>query len=218
MTDVPALDPDAVLWSEPLDARRDAPLLVLLHGYGSHEHDLGGLIPHLPDAFAFAAVRAPLAPRWPTPGYAWYAIENLDAHDPDLVSSAASRFVEWVDAVAPGRTIGLLGFSQGAVVALQALRLRPERFAFVVNLAGYATPGELAGDEQLAVLRPPVFWGRGSRDEVIPAQLVVHTTHWLPAHSELSGRVYPELAHSVSEQELADVRTFLEKQLAALGQ
>ena len=40
-----------------------------------------------------------------------------------------------------------------------------------------------------------------------------HTTEWLPGHSDLSGRVYPGLTHSVSEQEVADVRTFLQKRL-----
>ena len=43
---------------------------------------------------------------------------------------------------------------------------------------------------------------------------MTHTTQWLPEHVDLSGRVYPGLTHSVSEQELDDVRVFLEKQLA----
>jgi phospholipase/carboxylesterase len=62
-----------------------------------------------------------------------------------------------------------------------------------------------------------VFWGRGTHDDVIPPFLVEHTTEWLPRHAELSGRVYSGLTHSVSEQELADVRVFLEKRLADLG-
>ena len=113
--------------------------------------------------------------------------------------------------------VGLLGFSQGAAVALQAMRLRPERFAFAVNLSGYATPGELPGDAALAERRPPVFWGRGTSDDVIPPVLVEHTVTWLPEHMDLSGRVYPGLTHSVSEPELDDVRVFLEKRLADLA-
>ncbi len=38
---------------------------------------------------------------------------------------------------------------------------------------------------------------------------------WLPEHATLSGRVYAGLTHSVSQEELDDVRVFLEKQLAA---
>jgi len=217
MAEIPALDENAALWSaEPAD-RGGRPVLVLLHGYGADERDLFGLVPYLPPEFVVAAVRAPLSPPFPAPGYSWYPIEGLDGRDVVHVTDAASRLIDWLDLVAPAATVGLLGFSQGAAVALQAMRLHPERFAFAVNLSGYATPGALPGDEALAQRRPPVFWGRGTRDDVIPPFLVEHTVAWLPEHAELSGRVYPGLTHSVSEQELDDVRTFLEKQLDGLA-
>ncbi|MEV8368729.1 alpha/beta hydrolase-fold protein [Microbacterium sp. NPDC064584] len=209
------LDPDAVLWSADAADRAGRPLLVLLHGYGADERDLFGLVPYLPPAFAVAAVRAPLTPPFPAPGHSWYPIEGLQNRDPRHVTDAASALIAWLDGTAPGVDVGLLGFSQGAAVALQAMRLQPERFAFAVTLSGYVTPGELPGDTALAERRPPVFWGRGTRDDVIPAFLVEHTVAWLPEHAELSGRVYPGLTHSVSEGELDDVRVFLEKQLEA---
>lgn len=217
MSEMVAVDADAVLWSAPVDERAGRPVLVLLHGYGSDERDLFALVPFLPEAFVVAAVRAPLSPPFPTPGWSWYPIEGLDAPGADAVTTAARSLIAWIDAaVAPAdTTIGLLGFSQGAAVALQALRLQPERFAFVVNLAGYVDGGDLPTDELLAEVRPPVFWGRGARDEVIPAARVEHTIQWLPDHVELSGRVYAGLTHSVSQEELDDVRAFLEKQLAA---
>jgi phospholipase/carboxylesterase len=211
---IPALDDTAALWSAEPAERRGRPLLVLLHGYGADERDLFGLAPYLPPEFAVAAVRAPLTPPFPAPGYSWYPIEGLSGRDPQHVTDAASRLLEWLDAVGPTGPVGLLGFSQGAAVALQAMRLAPARFAFAVNLSGYATPGTMDGDAALAERRPPVFWGRGTRDDVIPAFLVEHTVAWLPEHADLSGRVYAGLTHSVSEQELADVRVFLEKQLA----
>lgn len=211
------IDPDVVLWSADAAEREGRPLLVLLHGYGSDERDLFGLVPHLPDGFAVAAVRAPLSPPWPAPGYSWYPIEGLDGRDPAAVTAVASELVAWVDAVAPGIPVGLAGFSQGGAVALQALRVTPERFAFAVNLSGYAAAGALPGDAALAERRPPAFWGRGTHDEVIPEPLVAHTVEWLPTHVELSGRVYPGLGHSVSQQELSDVHAFLAKRLEELG-
>lgn len=215
MNDADPLDDSAVLWSD--GERRGRPLLVLLHGYGSDERDLFGLVPHLPPAFAMAAVRAPLSPPWPSPGYSWYPIEGLDGRSADPTTHAAARLIAWIDAHTDAETVGLLGFSQGAAVALQALRLQPERFGFVVNLSGYATPGHLDGDDVLAELRPPVFWGRGTADTVIPAPLVAHTTEWLPGHSDLSGRVYPGLGHSVSAEELRDIHQFLELRLRDPG-
>ncbi len=204
-----------MLWSGDPAGR---PLLVLLHGYGADEHDLFALTPHLPSEFAVAALRAPLEPPFPTPGRSWYPIEGLESRDPVHVTRAAEAVLAWLEIVAGEATaVGLLGFSQGGAVALQALRLDPERIAFVANLSGYAMPGELPRDADLTELRPPVFWGRGVLDEVIPMQLVLHTTDWLPGHSDLVGRIYPNLRHAVSEQELADVRVFLEKQLDVPG-
>lgn len=209
------LDPDVVRWSVPAPERTGRPLLVLLHGYGSDENDLFNLVPYLPVEFVIAAVRAPLAAPWPMPGNAWYPIDSLSRED--AVTEAAERFIAWLDDHTDAAHVGLLGFSQGAAVALQALRIRPERFAFAVNLSGYVSPGALPRDAELAERKPPVFWGRGTRDDVIPAALVEHSVEWLPAHVELSGRVYPGLTHSVSLDELGDVRSFLAHRLDELA-
>jgi len=212
-----ALDAAAVLWSHTPTDLAGRHLLVLLHGYGSDERDLFGLTAYLPAGFVVASVPAPLAPPWPMPGRSWYPIEGLDGRDASHVTAAADALIGWVDVhAAAAASVGLLGFSQGAAVSLQALRRRPGRFAFAVNLSGYVAPGDLPGDASLADLRPPVFWGRGTRDDVIPEPLVAHTVEWLPAHADLSGRVYPGLTHSVSEAELDDVTAFLAKQLERL--
>ncbi|MEU4015057.1 alpha/beta fold hydrolase [Microbacterium sp. NPDC028030] len=210
------IDDSATRWSH-LERER-MPLLVLLHGYGADEHDLFGLVPHLPKDIAVASVAAPLAPPWPMPGRSWYAIEGLDGRSPEAVTVAAEAFLRWLDDVArDAPSVALLGFSQGAAVSLQALRLAPDHFGAVVALSGYAASGELPGDETLAELRPPVFWGRGTHDDVIPPALVDHTAQWLPAHSDLSGRVYTGLTHSISEEELADVHRFLTKWIEGIA-
>lgn len=204
------LDADATRWTP--DDRDGLPLLVLLHGYGADEHDLFGLVPYLPEGIAVASVAAPLTPPWPAPGRSWYPIDGLNGRDPDAVTYAAHAVLEWLGAHAGAAPkIAMLGFSQGAAVALQALRLDAARFGAVVALSGYASPGALPDDEALRESRPRVFWGRGTNDDVIPLPLIDHTAQWLPDHSELTGRVYPGLTHSISEGELLDVKVFLEK-------
>lgn len=204
-----ALDTSATRWS---GRGPDAPLLVLLHGYGADENDLFGLVRYLPTGIAVASVAAPLSPPWPMPGRSWYPIEGLNGRSSSDVTAAAQAVLDWLDAEASDATrVALLGFSQGAAVSLQALRLAPERFGAVVALSGYAAPGALDGDAVLREQKPAVFWGRGSHDDVIPAALIAHTAQWLPDHSELSGRVYPGLTHSISEDELDDVHVFLTK-------
>lgn len=212
MSDLPVIDAAATLWSHPESERANRPQLVLLHGYGADERDLFGLVPYLPEGLSVASVAAPLAPPWPMPGRSWYAIDGLDGRDPSAITAAAGALLTWLDAhTTDAASLALLGFSQGAAVALQALRLAPERFGAIVALSGYAAGGELPGDAVLRESRPPVFWGRGSHDDVIPPHHIDHTAQWLPDHSTLSGRVYPGLTHSISEDELRDIRVFLEK-------
>ncbi len=130
--------------------------------------------------------------------------------------AATDAIIDWLDRAAPGvPAVGLLGFSQGGAMALELLRRAPERFAFAVSLAGFALPGERDGDARMSELMRPVFWGRGTADEVVPAASVARTQEWLPSHAELDERIYEGLGHSVSELEVADAAAFLRDRYAA---
>jgi phospholipase/carboxylesterase len=211
MSGMQLIDEGAVLWSAPAAERADRPLLVLLHGYGSHEGDLFGLAPHLPLQPVIAALRAPLRAG---PGYAWYDLNGATNESRSEGANAAARGVlHWLDGV-QATSVGLLGFSQGGAMSIQLMRHAPERFAFAVSLAGFVVPGEAPADARLADLAPPVFWGRGTNDTVIPDSFVAATQRWLPHHVTLTERIYEGLGHSVSETELADVLAFLRTQYA----
>lgn len=202
------IDDDAVLWSASAADRKGRPLLVLLHGYNSNEGDLFGLTPYLPLSPAIASLRAPTFTGY---GHAWFPLTDESVELSIVGADAATTAVmEWLDRVAPDvGAVGVLGFSQGGAMALELLRRAPDRFAFAVSLAGFALPGSREGDERMSELLPPVFWGRGTVDEVIPAAAVARTQAWLPAHAALDERIYEGLGHSVSERELADAAAFL---------
>lgn len=195
----------------------DAPVaMLLMHGYGSNEHDLTGLdgwLPQLP----WASLRAPIEM-----GYgaaAWFplpTLETMNSLDATPIEQATAAVWEWVDAEVGTDTLLVpLGFSQGGLMATQLLRTRPERIAATVVLAGLVLDADQPADEQLAENRPAVFWGRGDADQVITSQAIAVATAWLRDHSDLTERVYPGLAHSVNDTELADVRTFVDAALSA---
>ncbi|MGO1539490.1 MAG: alpha/beta hydrolase [Leucobacter sp.] len=210
------IDAAATLWSHPPEKRAGEPTLVLLHGYGADEHDLFGLAEHLPERFAVASVAAPLAAPNPMPGRSWYPIEGLAERDPAAISAAGEALLAWIDAALPHvDNLYLLGFSQGAAVALQALRLSPARFRAIIALSGYAADGELPGDATLRETKPRVFWGRGSHDQIIPPHQIAHTAIWLPDHADTTVQVYAGLGHGVSEEELRDINRFLEESLGS---
>ncbi|RNE67417.1 alpha/beta hydrolase [Cryobacterium tepidiphilum] len=206
------IDTDAVLWSASERDRAGRPLLLILHGFGSHEGDLFALTPHLPLRPVMASLRAPLSAG--SGGWAWFPLDRDEGSA--AVDAATLGVLQWLDALVTQPTsVGLLGFSQGGVMALQLMRHAPDRFAFAVQLSGFVAPGPRDGDDRLAARRPPVFWGRGTVDEVIPGDAVDWTQDWLPDHATLTERIYEGMPHTVSDAELRDVVGFLREQYPA---
>lgn len=210
MSDFPPIDPSVVIWNLPEPERVGKPLLVLLHGKGSNERDLPGLADRLPAGFAIASLRAPLRDG---PGFSWFLVTASGSADSATADPPADTVLAWIDSLPwTPPSIGILGFSQGGVMALQALRREPERIAFALNLSGFVVAGEEPGDD--AIAWHPVFWGRGDQDVVIPDWAIERTQAWLPEHVALTQRVYPGLGHSISLEELDDIAAFLRSRLA----
>jgi phospholipase/carboxylesterase len=201
------LDANAVLWSAPERERAGRPLLVLLHGRGSNESDLFGLSPLLPLEPVIASVRAPLPDG---PGFSWFdpALYVDDGPTLENADAAAGAVLDWLGGQEYS-TVDILGFSQGAAMVLQLLRMSSETFGRGVALSGYSVTGIHPGDAALEALRPRVFWGRGTEDAVIDPRSIERTQGWLPAHSTLTERIYEGLAHGLNATEIKDVGEFL---------
>jgi phospholipase/carboxylesterase len=189
------------------DAAAPPAVALLLHGYGSNERDLAGLVPMLGLQLPWASLRAPLPAG---PGAAWFQITTPGSPDAAPVEAATAAIWAWVDEHLDDATrVVPIGFSQGGLMATQLLRTRPERVLAPVVLGGFVLGAPQPADAELAASRPAVFWGRGAEDRVIAAHAIARTSDWLPRHSTLTERVYPGLAHGIDARELADVREFL---------
>jgi phospholipase/carboxylesterase len=203
------IDPSTVLWSAPEAERAGRPLMVMLHGHGSDEQAGFDFRALLPPELVIASVRAPLQAGG---GYAWFRLDASLALS--QIEEVARAVLAWLDTLPPAPSVGILGFSQGAAMGLQTLRLAPARFDYAVVLSGFAVPFEAQGDAALEDRRPPAFWGRGDRDTIIPPFLIPLTRDWLARHTTLTERVYPGLGHYVAPAELADLSAFLSEQLS----
>ena len=208
------------VWVEPENGGESPPLLVLLHGRGSHENDLLPLAQQLPDELAILSLRAPTQLG---PGYTWYELDlsggGLHASQPD--DEDLDRSLELVDAslkeaqakydVDPER-IGLLGFSQGAILSLGALAERPDEYAWVVGLHGYL-PARYDTTALQRAAGTPVFLGAGTRDQVIPVTRAEDASERLTAAGiDVTFRTYP-IGHGTAPQEVEDVGEWVDSRL-----
>jgi phospholipase/carboxylesterase len=217
-----ALDDAAVIFSVPraeLASRLPGSvLLIVMHGYGSHERDLISLAAHLPAGIILASLRAPK----PAPianGYSWFTVGEPGNPDTADADASARGVFAWLDRLTtefgvPGR-IGALGFSQGGAMALHLLRHAPERILASVNLSGFAIAGDAPGDSVLVAGLPRVFWGRDVHDPVVPASAIDRTTTWLATHATTDAHLYAGIGHGISGDELADVTRYLDETLLA---
>jgi phospholipase/carboxylesterase len=183
------------------------PLVLFLHGRGADEHDLIDLADSLPSSFMYASPRAPVPAEGG--GYTWFQNRGVARPVAESLRESVTRVRAWLDDPASDcatRPCYLFGFSAGMMMAGALLFDDPRRFAGAVLLSG-ALALEAAQEpviQRLANL--PIFYGRGSFDDVIPAHLVVDTERYLRERSgaELTVRDYPH-AHSISNRELDDI-------------
>ncbi|GAB3841732.1 alpha/beta hydrolase [Nesterenkonia populi] len=206
-----------VIWSRDESAREGTPLVVLLHGYGANGQDLAGLIPHLPQEFTYAAVQAPV--HMGGGAYTWFdldvqrlAYSSMAAHD------AVEDLWQWVDAVkGQHSSVTLLGFSMGMAMATSLLRTRPEEFAAVVGLSGFAVDPERGEglpegyfkDEELKAKEVPFFWGRDQEDPIIHSDHIDYTHRWATSTVKLTKVLYAGAGHGIVPQEIGHVGEFL---------
>lgn len=199
--------------SENWDPRATEPVAIFLHGYGSNEHDLTALAQALPTGMQWASLRAPvaLAPA----SHAWFHITTPGNPDPSILATATDAIWHWIEQSLPtAARIVPIGFSQGALMASQLLRTKPERVLAPVLLGGFVAGDDQPADASLRDSLPALFSGRGADDQVIAALAVARTDAWLPTHTTPTIKLYPGLAHGINSAELTDVQQFLADKLS----
>jgi predicted esterase len=121
------------------------------------------------------------------------------------------------EGVASERVI-LLGFSQGACLALEFAARHPRRYGGVAGLSGglIGPPGTSWGSAG-SLDGTPAFLGCSDADPHVPEARVLESAAALRRlGAEVTERIYPGLGHTVNRDELAHVRRMMDA-LAAPG-
>jgi predicted esterase len=185
-------------------------VMVLLHGRGATAQSILSFAGEIgqPDV-------AYLAPQ--ATGNTWYPnsfLAPISSNEPGL-SSALAVIDELIRRLSergvPAERVMLLGFSQGACLALEYAARNARRYGGVVGLSGGligpdGTPraygGSLAGT--------PVFLGCSDSDFHIPKERVHHSADvFRQLGGDVTERLYPGMGHTINQDELAFVQELL---------
>lgn len=184
--------------------------LILIHGRGDSATGILGLLPYL-DAPGFAY----LAPD--ANGGQWYPgrfmiprAQNQPWLDSALAKVGAVLAEIEAAGIAPERT-ALLGFSQGACLALEYAVRHPRRYGGVAVLSG----GVIGADDELtgydgSLDGTPVFLGCSDVDFHIPLERVQRSTQIARnLGGAVTERIYPGMGHTINDDEIDFVRGML---------
>lgn len=201
-------------------ANGPAPLLILLHGVGSNEHDLMGLAPSLDPRFTLVSARAPIV--LGEASYGWYHVQFTPTGfiiDTDEAEASRAILLKFIDEALAAydvdrKRVFLMGFSQGCIMSVSAALTEPEKFAGIVGMSGRLLPDTLeraAAPDRLQGL--PVLIMHGVTDTVIPIEFgraIRDAVSSLPV--DLSYREYP-MGHHVTGESIRDAAQWLTDRL-----
>jgi predicted esterase len=184
--------------------------VILLHGRGATAENILGLTQH----FARPEL-AYLAPQ--ATGNTWYPysfLAPLEENEPGLSSALrviGSLVADLAMQGIPAERVVLLGFSQGACLALEFAARNARRYGGVIGLSGgLIGPPGTPRDYNGSLDATPVLLGCGDMDSHIPLERVVETADVLRRlRGNVTQRTYHGMGHGIHEDELLFVKQLL---------
>ena len=207
-------DPHGVMPVLTAGARPEAArgAMLLVHGRGASAEDILALAREFRrDDLAYWAPQAA--------GNTWYPnrfMAPMESNEPWLSSALAKVGAVLAEVgaagIPPDRTV-LLGFSQGACLALEYGARHAQRYGALVGLSGGligpdGTPRDYAG----SLAGTPVFLGCSDVDPHIPKERVEHSAVILEGlGGAVTTRLYRNMPHTVNGDEVRFVQGLLEQ-------
>lgn len=198
-----------------------APLLIMLHGYGSDENDLFSFASELPEEIFVISVRAPQAMQ--PYGNAWYAIyfDNTSGKfsDTEQAKTSCDLIATFIDEAVAAydvdkNNVTLLGFSQGTILSYAVALNYPEKVKNVIALSGYINEDLLPENLNKKDYSSLDFYcSHGSVDQVIPVDWARKAKPFLDKLSIKNHYSEFNVGHGVAPQNFFELKEWLEKRI-----
>lgn len=207
--------------TRPSNLTENAPLLILMHGYGSDENDLFSFAAELPEELFIISVKAPY-PMEPY-GNAWYAI-NFDAEkgkwsDNKQAKESRDLIAKFIDEVTKAypvnkNNVSLLGFSQGAILSYAVALTYPNKIKNIIALSGYTNQDLFPENlESKNYSHLDFYCSHGSADQVISVDWARQTAPFLTSLDIKHKYSEFPVGHGVAPQNFYELKEWLAKRI-----
>jgi len=180
-----------------------AQLILIFHGVGSNPQSMVPLAEHVAQTFPKALVACVQSPNpsFVPGGYEWFSVagiteegrqQRVDAAMPAFTACIA----EWQRAAGVGpEATALIGFSQGAIMALESSKLAAPPASRIVSIAG-----RFANLPENGNYSGTIHFLHGKEDPVIAYQHTVIAAHHLrDLGVDMTAEVLPFIQHAVPQ-------------------
>jgi predicted esterase len=195
---------------EPLD--KAAAAMILVHGRGASAEGILTLTNEfIHDGFAYLAPQATNSTWYPFPFLA--PIENNEPWLSSALQVLENTLGEIEKTGIPASRTMILGFSQGACLAMEFIARNPQRYGGAAALSGglIGPPGKLFSYPG-SLENTPIFIGCSDIDPHIPLERVHETTETLrKLGAQVSESIYPGMGHTINQDELEQVNILMEQ-------
>lgn len=187
-------------------------VLIMIHGRGSDAHDILGIASHLN-----VSEYALLAPEATNNSWYPYSFMAKPEQNEPWLTSALDLLKGMIDEVTKHgispENIYLLGFSQGACLALEFVTRHAEKFGGVVAFTGGLIGDKIYSENYSGNFNgTPIFIGTGNPDSHVPIERVDESFNILKMmNAKVHLQVYVGRPHIISKDELEEANLLVFK-------
>ncbi|AZN38784.1 alpha/beta hydrolase [Paenibacillus albus] len=212
---IPAYEYDIQLPAN-MDADKRYPVIFTLHGKGSNERNMFGLVEPLAGEFIIIGIRGNLTLG---AGFQYYELRSLGNPIREMFDQAIRQLEQFIHYATEKYPIDaarryLLGFSQGAILSMSLALTMGDQLKGIVALNGYVPEFVKTEYPLKSVTDVSVFISHGEFDGVFPVRIGHETAKYFePLTDRLTFKLY-RADHSVTEENQRDFVQWLKTDAA----
>jgi len=193
-------------------------LILLLHGIGSNENHLFQLVDSLPEGFVVVSARAPYTLG---PGrYTWFELRHesgkpvINAQQAEKSRLVLNTFIgQLIERYGiDDQKVYMGGFSQGGIMSYSVGLTFPHKMQGIFILSSRLLPEVkplIKAGPVLQKLR--IFIAHGTHDNILPVNYAEEAILYLRDLTPLIDYQEYDLAHEIGQDELADLKSWIEQ-------